>query len=190
MSWNICRDWENDTEPRVTRASENWPFMAQRKNAALMALVFTRFREISADKCRKSCESRSPSRVRPANTPQRKSSPLGVKPMPRPMRSVMGAPVRRMVSVWVRNGSGAACVPAGDAGTSTNKGTNPTGGYVFKSSRTVPDSSGSQNGVNRGSVYPSENSGYRPAVSGSRQLPKQDHQVEASGCPGFRQSGL
>ena len=112
MSWNICRDWENDTEPRVTRASENWPFMAQRKNAALMALVFARFREISADKCRKSCESRSPSRVRPANTPQRKSSPLGVKPMPRPMRSVMGAPVRRMVSAWVRNGSGAACVPA------------------------------------------------------------------------------
>ena len=147
MSWNICRDWENDTEPRVTRASENWPSMAQRKNAALMALVFARFREISADKCRKSCESRSPSRVRPANTPQRKSSPLGVKPMPRPMRSVMGAPVRRMVSVWVRNGSGAACVPAGDAGTSTNKGTNPTGGYVFKSSRTVPDSSESQNGV-------------------------------------------
>ena len=69
---------------RRTTGKLNWFLRAQDKKAALMSMVSVSLSAtMSLRRFAKGC-SVLPEKRKPANTPQRKSSPLGVRPHPNP----------------------------------------------------------------------------------------------------------
>ena len=69
---------------RLTTGRLNWPFRAQDRKAALMSMVSARRSAVKSFKCFAKGWSVLPEKRKPASTPHRKSSPLGVKPVPNP----------------------------------------------------------------------------------------------------------
>ena len=94
LAWKVLSDGNLSEEATSwLTARLNWSSSAHRRNAALTSTVSLRCWAIVAFRQCPRSDSVCPDKIRPARTPQRKSSPLGVRPMPSPINRASSVPV-------------------------------------------------------------------------------------------------